>query len=79
MQTNDDGHIILKREDDIKLLYTMSKQVENTANDVSEIKNKIDNYNGLKTDVSWLKNWHNKIVLGVIFSIMIGFIALILK
>ena len=62
----------------------IEEKITNVQSIISEVKTGIDSLNNLKidfektkTDVSWLKGWHNKIVLGVIFSILIGFFTII--
>lgn len=44
---------------------------------VDEIKESIKPVSEMKNDIRWLKFWHNKIVLGVIFALVTGFGTLI--
>jgi len=37
---------------------------------LGEIKEKIEDVPQIKTDIKWLKFWHNKIVLGVVASLI---------
>ena len=43
---------------------------------LKEIKENTKDLPVVKNDVAWLKSWHNKIVMGIIFAIIIGGIAL---
>lgn len=55
------------------------EKISNVKEAVDEIKVRTEGLNGLKTDVKWLKSWHWKIVVGVIFAIIIGAIKFITK
>lgn len=43
---------------------------------LKEIKENTKDLPVLRTDLKWLKDWHNKIVIGVLFAIIVGGIAL---
>jgi len=53
---------------------TIKTTLYNIGKDITEIKRTISTYNGLKTDISWLKNISNKLITGsiVIFAAIIG-------
>ena len=44
---------------------------------VDEIKETIKPVAGMKSDIAWLKFWHNKIVMGVILALVTGLGTLI--
>ncbi len=46
---------------------------------LKEIKENTKDLPVLRTDVSWLKSWHNKIVVGVLFAIILGGVAMIFQ
>lgn len=43
---------------------------------IKEIKENTKDLPVVRNDVKWLKFWHNKIVIGIIFAIIVGGIAL---
>lgn len=54
----------------------MRTEQKNMLKILEEIKDNTIDLPVLRTDVSWLKFWHNKIVMGIIFAIIIGGVAL---
>jgi hypothetical protein len=72
----------LKRKSDLNNIneIPLMKQTMNTIKDsVLRIEKKIEDYNGLKTDVNWLKGWHKVMVLGVLSSLVICMVILIFR
>lgn len=49
-----------------KNMLTILEEVKENTRDLPVVRN----------NVKWLINWHNKIVMGIIFAIIIGGIAL---
>lgn len=61
---------------DIAVIKT---EILNISKEIKEIKINTKDFGILKTDVKWLKLWHNKIVLGVIAAIIFSGVLLIFK
>ena len=75
MPENDD---MFRREEDMKNLAkipVIEFQMTQISETLVEIKKNTDGFIGVKTDVDWLKQWHNWIVGGVLTSILAAIVV----
>lgn len=61
---------------DIAVIKT---EILNMSENITKIELNTKDFGIVKTDVKWLKFWHNKIVLGVIAAIIFSGVLLIFK
>lgn len=54
-------------------------RIKSIDDGIREIKKNTQDLPAVRTDVEWLKSWHNKIVVGVILAIIVGGVALIFR
>jgi len=60
-------------------IAVMRTEQKNMLKILEEIKENTKDMPVMRTDLKWLKFWHNKIVIGVILAIIVGGAALIFQ
>lgn len=60
----------------------IEERTSRIQSDITEIKTGIQAFNGVKlqveknrTNIGWLRGWHNKIVLGILLAFSVGIVT----